>query len=206
MRHRRKLAYIAVNEVNQSDGFNENELDPMVKSRLYNSHIRSKLYYGIDNMILNKANKKELKKTEGAIIKDSMGIHHRTRTTPLLNALGISTTEDNVIKIKTNLFMRLLNNEYVSELIKTILKNGELAADSLIKEIKDITHASNITEIENKCKNINKQIKKKVKERMKTEEAKYLNSLLRKLPQSKVEILEILSAYEHNEASIDESD
>jgi hypothetical protein len=69
---------------------------------------------------------------EGNIIKDSLGLFRRIKSSELFLALRIMPSFESIKKSKLALFLRLCENEYTKTVIKNIIKDSKT---TVIKEL-----------------------------------------------------------------------
>lgn len=140
---RNKSAIIALAKIKKI-GLASTNIHPMTKGHLYNTHIRPILYYGIENIYLNKTEKNKIKRIEGNLIKMLIGIPSRCRTTNLIKTLKIEPTEWRIETLKCGFFNRLQNNNYTKMILDSV-KNLSITGDITreISELRDKFHFPN---------------------------------------------------------------
>ena len=67
------------------------------------------LMYGIDGISISKTNVERLDKTQGNLVKQSMGLSKRSHTTELFAALGINRSQEMVNHNLISLYHRIFN-------------------------------------------------------------------------------------------------
>ncbi|CAF0763988.1 unnamed protein product [Brachionus calyciflorus] len=135
-----------------SIGINSMFLCPFMKAQLFKIFLRPVLYYGLENIYINKTTMNQLKRLDGNALKRIFDLHKRCKTTNLQIALNIPSCVDTIKKIKIDLLARLLENEYAKKIIQEtilvaiekdlvteVIKILEEENESLINEQKNIT-------------------------------------------------------------------
>ncbi|RNA04086.1 RNA-directed DNA polymerase from mobile element jockey-like, partial [Brachionus plicatilis] len=89
-------------------GINDKNLKTKIKVQLYKTYCRPILSYGCEALKINQIDQRKLKTIEGTIIKRIMGLGKRAKTTKLLHALEMETTEIMLLKGKLNFVKRLM--------------------------------------------------------------------------------------------------
>ncbi|RNA40969.1 RNA-directed DNA polymerase from mobile element jockey-like [Brachionus plicatilis] len=117
----KKLAVSSIMRL-QTIGLLTNQMHPYVKSQLYKSYVRPVLLYGIENHVLTKTFTNEIKRFEGNMVKRMMSIPTRCRTTSLFLALNVSLPEFNLIKLKSDFYIRVIENKYTRDLMIELSK------------------------------------------------------------------------------------
>ncbi|RNA07428.1 RNA-directed DNA polymerase from mobile element jockey-like [Brachionus plicatilis] len=79
-------------------GINDKNLKTKIKVQLYKTYCRPILSYGCEALKINQIDQRKLKTIEGTIIKRIMGLGKRAKTTKLLHALEMETTEIMLLK------------------------------------------------------------------------------------------------------------
>ena len=113
-----------------------------VKLCFYKTYIRPMLYYGVENLTLNKTQLKTLQSLEGNLIKGMFRIGKKTRTTPLLRAVNVEKTEELHTRTKINFFKRLTQFELTNKIIKEMKKNDKMVfgdKKSILSDFYEIT-------------------------------------------------------------------
>ena len=122
-------------------GITDKEAKVRLKTFLFKVYCRPILYYGVENLTLQKKDVKSIQTVEATLIKYSHGLSKTVRTTNLLNAVDIEQACQKILVIKLKFFKRLLFSEITNKIIGTIVKAYERSKDnSLIKNslIKDV--------------------------------------------------------------------
>ncbi|RNA39854.1 hypothetical protein BpHYR1_044393 [Brachionus plicatilis] len=86
-----------------SIGMNDPSLKMEIKSQLYKTYCRPILTYGCEATKINQTFLKKIKSTESIIIKKSLGLSKRSKTTNLLHALKIVPAEESLKLRKTSI-------------------------------------------------------------------------------------------------------
>ena len=94
---------------------------PETLAQIHKTYIRPVLYYGLDALVLNKNDLSLIKKFESNSIKTALALMPRLRTSPLMQALGIDSTQHRLKLIKLNFYGRLLSNDYTVEFIQNLV-------------------------------------------------------------------------------------
>ena len=111
-------------------------VQPNMKGHLYNTYIRPVLFYGLENFNLNLSERLTIKRIEGNIVKNIIGIPRRCKSTELFLALNIEPTYARLNKLKCDSFERLNFNNY-TKCVLNYLETVEVK-DSIISEIDKI--------------------------------------------------------------------
>jgi hypothetical protein len=121
-------------------GFNTQLIGNKTKSTLFNAFIRPIATYGLDVLTLTANDIKSICSLEGNIIKDSLGLFRRIKSSELFLALRIMPSFELIKKIKLALFLRLCENEYTKTVIKNIINDSKTTVikDSLLNDIYEI--------------------------------------------------------------------
>jgi hypothetical protein len=99
-------------------GFISEVMHPSMKGHLYNTYIRPVLYYGLENFNLNATEKLTIKRIEGNIIKNILGIPKKCKSTELFSALKIEQTFVRLNTIKCDFYLRLCLNPFTESIVK----------------------------------------------------------------------------------------
>ena len=105
-------------------GINDKILKTKIKVQLYKTYCRPILSYGCEALKINQLDQRKLKTTEGTIIKRIMGLGKRARTTKLMHALDMETTEMMLLRRKLYFMKRLMINKFTRELVTSLLKES----------------------------------------------------------------------------------
>ncbi|RMZ94723.1 RNA-directed DNA polymerase from mobile element jockey-like, partial [Brachionus plicatilis] len=115
-----------------------NFLENKIKTHLYKVFVRPTLTYGFENYALSREQIRKLQTTEATMIKNMLNLKKSSRTTNLLNALGLEKMETKLLKGKLAFFKRLLPNNLTSAILgefeKNDIKKEDLSKKSTIKE------------------------------------------------------------------------
>ncbi|RNA18795.1 hypothetical protein BpHYR1_045197 [Brachionus plicatilis] len=153
-----------------------------IKLCYYKTYIRPMLYYGIDNMVINKSQNKMLQTLESKLIKGMFRISKKSRSTALLRAINIETVEELTIKTKIKFANRLIKFEITKQLLEELDKNDPLAKidkKSLMYELKCITKKETIQEILNQGNQIVSDNRVKRMRERKTDNVRQINEVLK---------------------------
>ena len=104
-------------------GVSNIQMRPNMKGHMYKTYIRPVLMYGLVNCFLNKTLLNEIKRFEGNIIKKLLGVPRRCRTTAIVLALNLLPTKLYLENQKTELYTRLISNQYTRDLIVELAKH-----------------------------------------------------------------------------------
>lgn len=99
-------------------GINSDQLSPFMKGQMFKIYIRPILYYGIENVFINKSKLNQIKRIDGNILKIMMMVPTRCRTTSLQLALNITPAHDHLIQIKLDFYMNLINNPFTKSVLE----------------------------------------------------------------------------------------
>ncbi len=107
------------------------------------------IQYGCDCLCLTKNDIVNLNRLESNVLKDSLCLFRRIKSTELFRALKILPPLDNLVKMKLNLFLRLAENQFTFGLIKNLIEESRTRTinNSLLNEIISLTNIdlNNIT-------------------------------------------------------------
>ncbi|RNA12751.1 hypothetical protein BpHYR1_032140 [Brachionus plicatilis] len=112
---------------------NDPSLKMEIKSQLYKTYCRPILTYGCEATKINRTLLRKIKSTESTIIKKSLGLSKRSKTTNLLHALNIAPTEDTLKLRKLAFAKRLENNVFTRKLVNKIIEESEISRKKLNK-------------------------------------------------------------------------
>ena len=76
------------------------------------------MYYGIENVHMYKSEIKKIQTLESQMVKKMLGFDKRTRSTHLLNSIGIEPVEDKLQITKLKFTKRLINNVITGQLLR----------------------------------------------------------------------------------------
>jgi hypothetical protein len=93
-----------------------------MKAQMYKTFIRPVLYYGLENLELNKTEKDSLQRLESNLVKMCLGISKYCYSSHLLMALNIDSAQNRLIINKCNFFIRLVNNRYTKKHLNSQLE------------------------------------------------------------------------------------
>ncbi|RMZ98848.1 hypothetical protein BpHYR1_001620 [Brachionus plicatilis] len=62
-----------------------NQISPFLKAHLFKTYIRPITYYGLENCKISKCEMRKLQTMEGLVIKQTLSLEKRSRTTNLLS-------------------------------------------------------------------------------------------------------------------------
>lgn len=136
IKKRRTAAYTALTRM-YNLGFNAVEADCFFKAKMFKIYIRPVLLYGLEACCLSKSDARELKKTEGILMKRLLGISQSCHTTELFRALNVSLTKERCESMKINFFKRLQYNTFTKSLIEESLNTK--TRNNFIEELESIT-------------------------------------------------------------------
>ena len=162
-------------------GILSSHLDVHVKSLLFKAYSRPILYYGMENMVLNKTEAKTIQSLEGILVKRMLNVGKTSRTSQLLRAIKIEPAADKIDVIKLSFYARLVDNQYTKQIILRIIPDIEkLQEHEKEKASRGFIH--NIVEELCECKTQNiddlaKQCIKKVKDLKKEQKSSYNNGI-----------------------------
>ena len=111
------LSLIKLNKI----GINNENTCPYLKSQMFKTYIRPVLFYGIENVYIQKTVVNKLKRIDGNIIKRLLNIPVRCKTSSLLCALNITPVEYMIKQAKLDFFLRIMENEYTKKIIENTL-------------------------------------------------------------------------------------
>ena len=132
------------------------EISPQHKLSLYKIYGRPVLLYGLESLSLTQREFQKIQRTENNIIKGSLRLNRRCRTTRLIQAIGIESTKNTMQRIKCNFILRILKNPITIQITKNLIKlsqntNNEFHRKSIMTEMTQIngTRSSNIQDLKN---------------------------------------------------------
>jgi hypothetical protein len=142
----KKLSTIRAFNALRKVGIASREMSASMKTFLFKVCCRPILYYGAENLILNKRDIKAMQSAEASLIKYSLNLSKRVKSTKLLLAMEMEPTFSRIESIKLNFFLRLTKNDLTNEIIRKIAQehtssgNESLTKRSLIGEIMNYTN------------------------------------------------------------------
>lgn len=80
----------------QGSGLHVNGVAPAVATKIFNVGVRSVLTYGCHSIHLTRRSMHRLESAQGKLVKAFLGLRKFSRTSPLLEALGINTIQETV--------------------------------------------------------------------------------------------------------------
>jgi hypothetical protein len=116
------------------DTLNASSLPPNMKVFIYKTYARPVLYYGLENMILNKGESKALQTVESSIIKHMLGLRKCAKSTELLYANELEKSDLRLKQLKCNFFIRIIDNSYTKKLCDAINGFYELYPTKIISD------------------------------------------------------------------------
>ncbi|CAF0893931.1 unnamed protein product [Brachionus calyciflorus] len=122
-------------------GITNPELRIKFKTQFYKTFCRPILAYGCEPLKINILQMKKLKKTEGALIKKTLGIPKKSKTTKLMTALEMESTDTMLLKRKLKFVKNLCANSFTKIFINNLLTNES-------ETVKKINKNSIINELE----------------------------------------------------------
>jgi hypothetical protein len=151
--NKRKTTNVALIATMKSQGLLDTRLSVRARVNLFHTFIRSTLYYGSENYLINETLMKEIRKIEGNFIKSLVEMPNRCHTTELMNAMGILEPSLQLEKIKFGFLSRVLENVYTAQIINEEAKLGYAGTFTytLAKSLY-LDPATNLSEITNKAK------------------------------------------------------
>ena len=91
-------------------GLNNEYMDGLIKAFLIKTYCQPILYYGIENLNINKIQLQELSTTVGHMLKKIFHLNKRTRNSDILNACNMHNTLVNITIRKLKFLFRLHSN------------------------------------------------------------------------------------------------
>jgi hypothetical protein len=89
-------------------GYNSKLMDTSLKSSLYKCYVRPVLFYGIENIKLRQNEIKQIQTIESTLIKRSLGLSNRTRSTKLLYAFQLEPIHQRDKYLKLAIYILLM--------------------------------------------------------------------------------------------------
>ncbi|RNA24078.1 hypothetical protein BpHYR1_025735 [Brachionus plicatilis] len=117
----------------KTTGMNDPSLKIEIKSQLYKSYCRPIRTSGCEASKINQTLLRKIKSTESTIIKKSLGLSKKSRTTNLLHALNKVPTEETLKLRKLAFAKRLENNVFTRRLVNKLIKESEISRKELNK-------------------------------------------------------------------------
>ncbi|RNA13858.1 hypothetical protein BpHYR1_026326 [Brachionus plicatilis] len=112
---------------------NTDRPNPHMKGQLFKVFIRPVLYYGLENVFIQKITLNLIKRIDGNLLKRIFALPTRCHYTDLQIALDIKPVSEVVKKMKLEFYLRLTGNTYTRDLL--LETSGELCRDDLLSEI-----------------------------------------------------------------------
>lgn len=141
---KRRSLTIAASMRLKSLGIYTPSTSPYIKSFLYKTYLRPILLYGFENICLKRTELLQIKRIEGNLVKSIIGISNRCRTSLLFLALGINSTEMQLMKMKLDFYERLLSNDFTKKFLMVLAESG--ASGDYIEELCEYTNDLNLDE------------------------------------------------------------
>lgn len=193
LKSRKSLVYATIKNLNKTDGLSDHK-QANVKLQLFNSFIRPKMLYGLENMYLNSKQQEALRTIDANIIKTILNLPNRIETTRFLNALGIIDIKDQININKMNFFSRICANELTRKLVEEVLKLGYIKDDSLLSEIVKLTGHSGLSNMLVVCQYKPHMIRNEYS--VKFKQQKKLRDKIDNLPHSFKDVLKELAVFD----------
>ena len=124
-------------------------VSPNTKGRMYSTYIMPVLTHGWCNLSLNSKELDDLETLEDNTIKYVMGLWRRCKSKLLLRALNIVPTRLRYRMDRLKHFLRMHQNEYVSELMLEMETIANLTNRNLIADVRVICQSVETVEITN---------------------------------------------------------
>jgi len=118
---RKNKANASINNL-KSLGILNTEMSISNKIKLFNIYVRPILYYGNETMYFNKGNVDTIRKIEGNLLKQVIGIPYGCKSELIYSALNMPITEESLIKNQMKFLKRALENDYINEFIEESFK------------------------------------------------------------------------------------
>jgi endonuclease/exonuclease/phosphatase family metal-dependent hydrolase len=151
--HEKRMATLRTYHAVKSIGLETREMSHKLKSHMFKCYIRPIMYYGIENVNMFNSEIKKIQTLESQIVKRMLGLDKRTRSTHLLNSIGIEPVEEKLKILKLKFAKRLINNVITGRILQHQIINDK--NNKFVKEITNIL--GNNTEINHE--NINNKTK-----------------------------------------------
>ena len=87
----------------QQAGLHWNGVSPLTAREIFTTGIKSVLAYGCSSIYLKSGDLTKMDKQQNKLLKSALGISHSCRSTPLLQALGITLTSTDIHLSELNL-------------------------------------------------------------------------------------------------------
>jgi hypothetical protein len=114
-------------------------MDVNLKCFLVETFCRSRLQYGIENVILTKNDLRSQQSTEAKVLKRALNLSKFSCTTDLLNALEMTSIETVSRMRKLSFLLQLMTNSFTKQIVEALVYDHmNISAKSLISEIKNI--------------------------------------------------------------------
>jgi hypothetical protein len=153
--HEKRMATLRTYHAIKNIGLETKEMNHKLKAHMFKCYIRPIMYYGIDNIQLFKNEIKKIQVLESQIVKRMLGFDKKTRSTQLLNSVGIESVEEKLKISKLKFAKRIINNKITGQIfehqrtndksnkfvgeITTLLDNGEeINTENINAKIKQI--------------------------------------------------------------------
>lgn len=89
-----------------------------IKSHLIKTYCRPILYYGIENLSINKTELKKIHSCEGILIKKAFGLPKTMHHTSIMNSYGYDPSNIAIAKRKLNFYVQLMKNNLTASIIE----------------------------------------------------------------------------------------
>ena len=109
----------------QQAGLHWNGVSPLTAREIFTTGIKSVLAYGCSSIYLKNGDLTKMDKQQNKLLKSALGISHSCRSTPLLQALGITLTSTDIHLSELNLLKScLLSDSHTSGFYRHMIKQN----------------------------------------------------------------------------------
>ncbi len=156
LENRKNKALAALQQL-KSHGMTSHRIQIPMKIQMYKTYIRPIIYYGIENLLLNKNEINALQRLESTIIKRLLNINKLCYSTTLLLALNVDSTRNRTRLTTYSFWLRLYENKYTRETLEIQLKELKSAKfpelydctiNNILKYIHEYRHGTRLLELD----------------------------------------------------------
>ena len=114
--------------------------DANVKTYMWNTICQPTLLYGFDAICVSASSVKKLKSVQSSLIKQSLGLSKRSKSTNMLHAMGITKVEDKIKLSTASLFKRIFAIEspvkqLSSHFLSMYITHGKLYPGTIVERL-----------------------------------------------------------------------
>jgi hypothetical protein len=123
--HFKRMVILRTYHLVKKLGLETKEMSHRLKSHLFKCYVRPMLYYGIENIYLHKNEINKIQTLESQIVKQMLGVEKRTRSTQLLNSIGVEPVAEKIKVIKLGFVKRLFKKKLSSQIFEYLRTSAQ---------------------------------------------------------------------------------